>query len=279
MLCIPKKEGTLCTVTDQWEQNAKTVKDVTPMPDQDNIQNSVACAKYWMKIDIADAYEQIHVEPANIWKMAFVMIYGTYASNTILMGDCNTISTFQRFMTDIFQDHIGIFLYVYLDDIFVYSDTIQDHQQHIHTVIKCLQSKGISLNPKKCDFYGESIDCLGHIMDKDGIHPETDKMAKIREWHTPQSYNDIERFLGLIQYLQHFMPNVSAYTAPLSGMTRNHHTFGWRPIHQKCFDMIKTLACQTPILRPIDIQSPDTIWVICNASTSRVGALYGQGPD
>jgi RNase H-like domain found in reverse transcriptase len=83
--------------------------------------------------------------------------------------------------------------------------------------------------------------------------------------------------LGLIQYLQHFMPNVFAYMAPLSGMTRNHHTFEWRPIHQKCFDMIKMLACRTSILCPIDIWSPNTIWVICDASTSGVGALYSQG--
>jgi hypothetical protein len=102
MLCILKKEGTLCTIIDQWEQNANTVKDVTLMPDQDNIWNSVAYAKYRTKIDIADAYKQIHIEPADIWKMVFAMIYRTYASNTILMGDCNALSTFQWFMTNIF---------------------------------------------------------------------------------------------------------------------------------------------------------------------------------
>jgi hypothetical protein len=72
------------------------------MPDQDNICNCIAHAKYQTKIDIADAYEQIHIEPVDVWKMEFEMIYGTYASNTILMGDCNTLSTFQQFMTDIF---------------------------------------------------------------------------------------------------------------------------------------------------------------------------------
>jgi hypothetical protein len=66
ILCIPKKEGTLRTVIDQWEWNANMVKDVTPMPDQDNICNSVACAKYWTKIDIADTYKQICIEPMDI---------------------------------------------------------------------------------------------------------------------------------------------------------------------------------------------------------------------
>jgi Reverse transcriptase (RNA-dependent DNA polymerase) len=155
------------------------------MPDQDNIHNSVVHAHYQMKVDIADTYEQICIEPTNVWKTSFAMIYSTYASNTILMGDCNAPSTFQWFMTNIFRDHIGIFLHVYLDNIFIYSDTIRDHLRHIRTVIKCLQVEGLSLNPKKHDFYGESMDCLDHIIDKDGIHLEMDKMAKIREWHTP----------------------------------------------------------------------------------------------
>jgi Reverse transcriptase (RNA-dependent DNA polymerase) len=128
MLCIPKKEGTLHTIIDQQEQNANTIKDITSMPDQDNICNSVAHAHYWTKVDIADAYEQICIEPTDVWKTSFATIYSTYTSNTILMGDCNAPSTLQQFMTDIFCDHIGIFLYVYLDDIFIYSDTIQDHQ-------------------------------------------------------------------------------------------------------------------------------------------------------
>jgi hypothetical protein len=59
-------------------------------------------AKYQMKIDIADAYEQIHIEPMDIWKNAFAIIYGIYVSNTILMGDYNALSMFQQFMTDIF---------------------------------------------------------------------------------------------------------------------------------------------------------------------------------
>jgi hypothetical protein len=82
ILCILKKEGILRTIIDQQERNANMVKDVTPMPDQDNIHNSVACTKYQMKIDIADIYEQIRIEPADICKTAFA----TNASNTILMG-------------------------------------------------------------------------------------------------------------------------------------------------------------------------------------------------
>jgi hypothetical protein len=78
ILCIPKKEGTLRTIIDQWEWNANTIKDITPMPDQDNICNSVARTCYQIKVDIVDAYEQIRIEPTDIWKTSFATIYGTY---------------------------------------------------------------------------------------------------------------------------------------------------------------------------------------------------------
>ena len=136
----------------------------------------------------------------------------------------------------------------------------------------------MTLNPRKCDFYSERMDCLGHIIDDQGIHADESKMAQIQEWRTPRSYHDVQRFLGLVQYLQHFLPNVAMFTAPLSSMTQNGHEFMWRPIHEKAFQEIKVLASRTPILKPVDPKSLDPIWVICDASTSGVGAFYGQGP-
>ena len=102
-------------------------------------------------------------------------------------------------------------------------------------------------------------------------------MSCVREWRTPRNKHDVQRFLGLVQYLAHFMPDVSAYTGPLQAIQKNGHPFQWRPIHQACMDNIKILACKTPILRPIDPTKDEPIWVICDASASGVGAVYGQG--
>ena len=195
--------------------------DVTFMPDQDNIRNSVACGQYRTKINISDAYEQIRVHPDDVWKTAFSTIYGCYVSNIMMMGDCNAPSTFQRFMTHIFKEYIGRFCQVYLNDIFIYSDTIKDHEHHIQLIVDKLLAHELLLNKDKCDFYAEQLDCLGHLIDHQGVHADADKMTKICEWCTPQNYNDIEQFNGLVQYIQQFMPNVSAFTGPLSAISRN----------------------------------------------------------
>src|SRR6202451_1210124 len=95
---------------------------------------------------------------------------------------------------------------------------------------------------------------------------------------TPRNKHDMQRFLRLVQYLAHFMPDVTAYTGPLAAIQKNGHPFHWHPIHQVCMDNIKALACKTPILRPIDPSLDEPIWVICDASSSSTGAVYGQGP-
>ena len=73
--------------------------------------------------------------------------------------------------------------------------------------------------------------------------------------------------------------DISTYTTPLSGCVRNGHPFEWTPLLEKCFESIKTLACKAPILKPIDYDNPDPLWVITDGSKAGVGAVYGQGPD
>ena len=180
-------------------------------------------------------------------------------------------------MTHLFREFIGKFIYAYLDNIFIFSKTVEEHQDHIWLVIDQLRESKMVLNPKKCDFFSEKMDCLGHIIDDQGIHADTSKMAQIQNWQTPRTYHDVQRFLGLVQYIQHFMPNVSVFMALLSAITKNGHEFTWRPIHKKCFAEIKALAMKTPILKPINPDNGNPIWVICDTSVSGVGAFYGQG--
>ena len=222
MLCIPKKDGKqLRTTIDCRKQNDNTRKDVTPFPDQDQICLEVARARYRSKIDFSQAFEQIHVVPEDVWKTAFATIYGTFVSHTMQIGDCNAPATFQRVMTMIFCELIGRCSHNYLDDMFVYSDSIDDHEVHLGAVFAKIKKHKIYLKAEKVELYAEKIDCLGHLIDDKGLHADADKMACIRDWRVPRNYHDIQRFLGLVQYLAHFLPDISAYTSPLSAMVKN----------------------------------------------------------
>src|SRR6202012_356623 len=165
MLCVTKKDGkTLRTVIDCRKRNNNTIKDMTPFPDQDQIRLDVARAKYRSKINFSDAYEQIHVDPDDVLKTAFATIFGTMVSHVMQQGDCNAPSTFQRIMTLIFRDFIGIFIHVYLDDIFVFSDSIEEHEAHLKQVFNRIKQHGFFLKEEKCKLYSARVDCLGHIV-------------------------------------------------------------------------------------------------------------------
>ena len=217
MLCIPKKTGKLRTVIDCRKRNDNTVKDVTPFPDQDQIRMDIARVRYRSKIDLSNAYEQVCVEPEDIKKTAFLTIFSTFVSQVMQQGDCNAPTTFQQLMTVVLQEYIGRFIHVYLDDIFVFSNTLEERERHLQLVLDALMKAEFYLEHEKCDLYAEQLDCLGHMIDERGVHADTDKMARIHEWRKPRNLNEVQQFVGLIEYLAQFMPDVSAYTTPLTG--------------------------------------------------------------
>src|ERR1700736_2530345 len=200
LLCVPKKNGRLRTVVDARKRNENTFKDVTPFPDQDQIRMDVAWAKYRTKIDMSDAYEQIWIESDDIWKTAFATTLGTFILHVMQQGNCNAPSTFQRLMMWVFREHLGLFIRIYLNDIFVYSDSVDEHQIHLCIAFDTLQRHKFYISQPKLDLFSEDMDCLGHCIDNQGLHADSDKMLRIVDWRTPRSYPEVLRFIGLVKY-------------------------------------------------------------------------------
>jgi hypothetical protein len=146
MLCVPKKNRKLCMPVDLQQCNKNTMRDITPLLDQDQIQMDVAHVKFQSKIDFSDAYKQVHVKPEDVTKNAFATIYRTYVSHVMIQGDCNAPATFQHIMADVFQDYLNIFVHVYLDDVFVFSDSIEEHEQHLALVFDKIQEQEFLIN-------------------------------------------------------------------------------------------------------------------------------------
>src|SRR6202042_1886195 len=104
---------------------------------------------------MSSVYEQIHIEPQDVWKTAFATIYGTFISHTMQQGDCNAPVTFQRLMTVIFQEFIRRFVHIYLDDIFVSSNSIEEHEKHLGLVFDKLCKAQLYLEESKLDLYSK----------------------------------------------------------------------------------------------------------------------------
>ena len=149
---------------------------MTPFPDQYIIFNDMARAAYRSKLDMSKAYEQIRIVLENVHKTAFATVLDTFRSQVMQMGDCNAPSTFQQLMTTIFCNCISQFIYVYLDDIFIYSHSLEEHEKHLEIVFQWLRNHYLFLRKSKVDLYSKRLECLSHIIDDQGIHMDADKM-------------------------------------------------------------------------------------------------------
>ena len=132
-------------------------------------------------------------------------------------------------------------------------------------VLQQLTELQFYLSKSKLDLFSDKIDCLGHVIDDNGIHARLDKMRCIREWRVPQNYNEVQKFLGLVQYLALYMPDITAYITLLSGSAQNNQTFQWTHLLDKCFQNIKVIATLSPILKPVDFNKNEPVWVITDS--------------
>jgi hypothetical protein len=206
LLMIPKPSTTngqpsLRTVFDKREQNANTHKLASPLPDIEEILREVSRHKYRSLIDGKDAYEQIRVVPEHVTHTIFTTPDGTMVSLVMQQGDCNAGATYQMLMNHIFASYLGVFVYVYLDDIIIFSDTIEDHVKHVRIVFDILRKEKLYLGPSKMQFFAEELKILGHVIDDKGISMDPHKVDKVLNWKAPTNKELLRSFIGAVGFL------------------------------------------------------------------------------
>ena len=137
-------------------------------------------------------------------KTAFTIFYGLFEFTVMPFGLCNAPATFQRLMETVLHGLLGNFVSVYLDDIIIYSSTIDRHLEHLDTVFDRLRQAGLRLKPSKCQFFCPQIAYLGHVISVDGIRPDPEKITKIQNWPRPRNQKELQRFAGLANYYRRF---------------------------------------------------------------------------
>jgi hypothetical protein len=122
------------------------------------------------------------MKPGNEWKTAFKTQYGLYEYTVMLFRLSNTPATFLNMMNHIFQDLLDLGLIVYLDDILIYAETMEEHDCIVTEVLKCLAANGLAISQNKCFWSISQVDFLGYIISEKGIEMAQDKVQCIRDW-------------------------------------------------------------------------------------------------
>src|ERR1043166_8809405 len=112
----------------------------------------------------------------------------------------NAPATFQRLMNDILRQYLRKFTVVYLNDIIIYSKTLEEHKKHIRMVLEKLREHNLKLKPSKCQWFKEKLTFLKHIINREGIKPDTRNVEKIKNASDPTNVRELRRFLGIVQY-------------------------------------------------------------------------------
>jgi len=204
-----------------------TRKDRYLIPLLNDLLDAPRKARIYSKIDLKSAYHLVRIAKGDEWKTAFCTRYGSFEWLVMPFGLSNAPSAFQRFMNDIFSDVLDIFVVIYLDDILIYSDNMDDHKKHVKEVLKRLRENQLYASPTKCVFHQDRIEFLGFVLGVDGLRMDESKTQTIQNWPTPRRVKDIQFFLGFANFYKRFIDNYTEITSPLTRLTQKNKPWSW----------------------------------------------------
>jgi hypothetical protein len=160
-------------------------------------------------VDLRLGYHQLKIRESDIPKTAFVTCYTQYEFTVMSFGLTNAPAYFMNLMNKVFMEELEKFVVVFIDDILVYSKSVEEHEQHLRVVLGKLRAHKLYAKFSKCEFWLEKISFLGHILTAKGVEVDPGKVEIVSNWRQPTNVSEIRRFLGLAGYYKRFIEGFS----------------------------------------------------------------------
>ncbi len=248
--------------------NAKTVQNKYPLPQISEIFDALGKAQYFTKMDFISGFYQIGMHPADIHKTAFTVPgLGLYEWLVLPMGLTGSPATFQALLDIVLAGLKFKCAFAYIDDIIVFSETMEEHFAHLRAVFQRIRTAKLKLKLKKCQFGCLRIDFLGHVISSAGIATDALKIDKIVNCRAPTTVKEIQSFLGLSGYYRSFVKGYSKIAYPIIQLLNADVEFEWGEDQQTAFETLKNALVSSPILAYPDMQKP----FLLHTDASRVG--------
>lgn len=296
IVVVRKKNGDVRLCVDYRKLNLQTVKDAYALPNLEETFSTLTGSQWFSVLDLKSGYYQIEVEEADKPKTAFVCPIGFWEFNRMPQGITNAPSTFQRLMEKCMGDMNLKEVLVFLDDIIVFSKTLEEHETRLIKVLNRLKEYGLKLSPEKCKFFQTSVRYLGHVVSRNGVETDPEKVKALQTWPVPTDLKELRSFLGFAGYYRRFIKSYSNLVKPLTNLTSGYpplrkgtkpkantpqyhdpkKPFGerWTPECEQAFRAIIEKLTTAPILGFADPKLPYTLHT--DASTMGLGAALYQ---
>ena len=273
---VSKKDGGLRPCIDYRGLNSITTKNRYPLPLMNSAFERLQGASFFMKLDLRNAYNLIRIHLGDEWKTAFNTHDGHYEYLVMPFGLANAPSVFQAFVNDVLREKLERFVFVYLDDISIFSSTLTEHKDHVRQVLQALLDAKPFVKAEKCLFHVKTVTFLGFIVSEGMVHMDPNKVTAVLKWRVPQSVKEVQRFLGFANFYCRFIWNFNAVAAPIIASTKKEQSsrFAWNSEADKAFEELKKRSISKPVLVNSDLSLPFVIEV--DASEVGVGAILSK---
>ena len=281
VVLVPKKDGTLRFCVDYRKLNAATIRDSYPIPRMDECIDSLGEATVFTTLDCNSGYWQIPLAEEDKNKTTFTSHMGLFRYTRMPFGLKNAPATFQRAVDIILSRVKWQYALVYIDDVIIYSKTMEEHFYHVQKVLSLLRDAGVTLKLSKCNFFTGSVDYLGHTIRPGKLEVASTNLKALEEAKYPTNQTVVRSFLGMCNVYRRFVPNFSRIAAPLNKKLRKGEPTNFEVLNDEEYDAFSTLKkklMSPPILalpRPGYPYTVDT-----DACNTQVGCcLLQEQPD
>ena len=205
-------------------------------------------ARVYFKIDLRTSYHHLRIWENDIPKTPFRTWYGHFEFTVMPFELTNALTTFIDIMHRVFQPYLDQFVVVFVDDILIYSQSEDEHEDHLWIVLQALRDHQLYAKFSKCEFWLMKVKFLGHVVSASGVSIDLEKVEIVMSWKRSKSVFEIRSFLGLVGYYRRFIEDFTRLAAPMTRLTRKRVKFEWDDLCEKAFQELKMRLTTTPIL-------------------------------
>lgn len=271
-MVIVKQKGKIRICIDPSDVNKNILRRHFPLTTIEEISANIKGSKFFALLDCTKGFWQIKLSERTQKILTFATPWGRYSFKRLPFGVSSAPEIFQEILTNLLSKFKNV--NVSIDDIFIHAKSKEELKKTVGSVIETLQKSGFKLNKNKCIFESEKIKFLGHIVSANGLEADPEKVEAIQAMKTPTNKTELQRLLGMITYLNKFIPNMSDLTNPLRDLLHKNTSFIWEIHHEAALNRIKQVLQSPPVLRLYDVNKPVTLSV--DASSKNLGAALLQ---
>lgn len=275
IVMVRKKDNSYRFCVDYRKLNRVTKRDAYPLPFVTNILDKLRDARYLSSLDIKSAYWQISVEEMSRPYTAFTVPgRGLFQFKRLPFGLHTAPATWQRLIDRVLGADLEPYVFVYLDDIVIVTQTFEKHIDILSEVFSRLISAGLTLGKEKCNFCRPELRYLGYVVDVNGLHVDPEKVNAILQIPTPTKVSEVRSIIGTASWYRRFIPNFSSMIQPLTELLRKNVPFKWTSRQEEALKSIKEHLISAPVLSCPNFELPFVIQT--DASAYGIGSVLTQ---